>query len=355
MKRFLILSVAISALTAPASASVWTDGISYDGIIDVVQDNSVSLALVDASPGGGPADGIISPGDIIAGLVKWNTNISDANTIGDHSLSVFAVEILSAGVAGSTTAGGDPTINFSNGPTAASVAALTALLPTMAAALPGGAFSASAVGINVSHVGGTDPTTLPLGAAVGLIDTTYAPDFEYGFADSGDYFEVEVRDHRADGPPGAWTGLPGGIGQDGVIDIRDTDGDGFANEFDDLVGAGPGLGIIPGVGVIGYESAAFSVLRDFTGPGPAYYLPIPTTTLAGGPGPGDGDAQVLVTPSTTFFQPTVLQSANGYSISDQSVIAINAVPEPASLLTWAGLMGLGVCSALLARRRRRTA
>jgi hypothetical protein len=346
MRRFSVVFAAIAAvglLGAPARASVWTSSISYDGIMDVIQDNSVSVALIDSGGPGGAPDGIVSVGDVIAGIVKWNVSISDAHSIPANTLAVFAVQVTSVNGAGSTVLGGNPTVNFSVGPVAG---VLDAMLPTVSAAV--GGFGASAVGAILSHLGGTDPTTLGLGAALGLIDTTYDPDLIFGFKTASDYFEAELRDHRKDAA--VWTGLPAGLGQDGVISIKDTDGDGFADEFDDSAVAGPGLSILPGVGVTGAESGGFSVLADFTGPGTAAYLQLPTTQLDGSAGPGTGSTQLILSSTTTLVQPTNAQSKNGYIFADQSIIALNAVPEPLSMLVWAGLAG--VFGVVIARRRR---
>jgi hypothetical protein len=49
---FVALVVAVLSATLPftASASVFTQGLSYDGVVDIVQDNSVALALFDSGP-----------------------------------------------------------------------------------------------------------------------------------------------------------------------------------------------------------------------------------------------------------------------------------------------------------------
>lgn len=341
MKYFrLACAVAVLQLfAAPALATVWTNNISYDGIIDVVQDNSVSFALLDSSPGGG-ADGKVSVGDIIVGTVKWNINITDGNPVEDHAITIFAAAVTADNGRGTSVIGGNSTINFSLG---AAPGVLDVLLPTHSAAI--GGFSANALGMTFSRDGGPDPTTQNFAAATALIDTTYTRDFEFGFGVATDYFEAELRDHRTDGPPGAWTGGAGGLAVgifgDGVIDIRDTDGDGYVNEYDDSAGVGPGAIMTPGLATTGAESGGFSVLRDFSGPGPSNYLPVTTISLAG----MIGSAQISLSPSTTLIQPTQSQVNNGYVFADQSTIALNAVPEPGTMLLWSGLLCTGAVGA----------
>jgi hypothetical protein len=336
MKNFSIAcAVAIIAMiTTPVSASVWTSSISYDGLVDVVQDNSVSFAFVENG------DGIVSAGDVIAGVIKWEVNIADGDSFGNHAISVFAATVLGTSGAGPTL-GTDPSILFSIG---SATTTLDLLLPTLSASV--GGFSPGTVGVTLSRPGGPDPTTLALGASTLLIDSTYSLDFEFGLVTASDYFEAALRDHRVI-PPGGGAGAPGA---DGVISITDSDTDGYIDEYDDFVGAGPGTSIFPGTGLIGRESGGFSVIRDFsTGAG---YALLPTTTLAGTPGPGTGMAQIVLSETTTLIQPTANQAANGYQFADQSIILLNpSVPEPGSILMWAGLSCLG---AFALRRKRKS-
>ena len=323
MSRFFLALAAVLSLSGISSASVWTNSITYDGLVDVVQDNSVSLALFDQAAG--PGKGVVSAGDVIGGVIKWNTNIANATTIGAHTIAVFATEVLSNNGVGSNVIGGKPTVNFSLG---AATSTLNSMLAGIATFQAGGAFSAGTVGVILSYAGGPDPTTQDLATTLANINANYKIDFEFGLITASDFFEAELRDQKL------------GAGETGVIRISDADGDGFADEYDNFVGVGPGS-LLAGVAIIGQEAGAFSVIRDFTGPGAANYLPLPTEKLDGS---STGASHILLSPSTTLGQPSAAQALNGYAFTDQSIIALNAVPEPSSMAVFGvvALAGLGI-------------
>lgn len=56
---------------------------------------------------------------------------------------------------------------------------------------------------------------------------------------------------------------------------------------------------------------------------------------------------LVLYPASVTYEPT-----NGWTFTDHSTFFVNAVPEPVSLITWAGLAGFG--AAFAARRRRRS-
>jgi hypothetical protein len=339
--------VGLALIWSPVQASVWTDAISYDGIQDDVQDNSVSLAILDTGGPGGAPDGIVSVGDIIAGTIKWNVNTADGEPVEDHAVALFAAMITGNPGTGATTIFGDPTQHFDVGE---APGVLASLIPTVAASV--GGIPAGTLAVILSKVGGVDPTTIPFGTGPGtatglggLLDT-YTADLAIGFASLVDYFEADVRDHS--------NGLTGGAridSPDGVITITDTDGDGYVDEWDDVVGPGVGPHVPPTLGQTGAESGGFSVLADYTGPGPSFYALIENLKLDGS---STGSNQFLLSPTTILIQPTPEQVADGYAFADQSIISLNAtagvIPEPLSLLVWAGLVW--IASAQLGGRRR---
>lgn len=315
MKRMLCVAAAtllsVCAYT-PASASIWTDAITYDGVPDTVQDNSVSFAFFDAPDGVGTTD-TVSTGDIVVGIIKWEKNNVTGVEVGDHAIVVFAAEVTADNGIGSSSQFGDQFLNFSLD---ASTATLSTLLPTISTSV--GGFTPGTLGVVLSGTG-VDPTTIAAGSSFTTIDSSYAPDLEFGIVTGSDYFEAELRDNN----------------NDGTIDISPGAG-GYVTEYDTL---SPGS-------TIGFESGGFSVLRDFTGPGPLAYLPLPTEKLNGST---TGSSQLVLVNSTTLVQPTAPEVANGYTFADQSFVRLNPVPEPGSLAIF-GLMG---AAGIAARRRRK--
>lgn len=328
-----VFLLVVALCVAPLSASVWTQNISYDGIEDLVQDNSVSTAILDTGGPLGTPDGIVSVGDIVVGLIKWNLNISDSNPFEDHAIAVFAAEVSADNGAG-VGVGPDPSINFSLASTTGSLAALSALLP--ATVVAHGALPLGSVAVLLSSTVVTpDPTTQAFAIALANVNANFAADAIIGIAPGSltDYFEAELRDLN---PTGAAT-------PDGVITITDTNANGFRDEWDD---AGRPGGLLASGSLIGAESGAFTVLADFTGPGPAAYLPLFGNKLDGTP---TGPAHVILTDSTTLSQPTPAQAANGYAFADNAFIRVNATPEPTSVIVWTALAAFITCRA--GRRR----
>ena len=121
--------VLVGGSAGPGVASVFTDALSYDGNPDVIQDNSVALALFDNG------DGVVSVGDIIGGLVTWNTNISDGVHVGATSIAFFTAEVATWGLPGSGPIGGDPSIAGLN--TAVSPASRATWVDQLAVAISG--------------------------------------------------------------------------------------------------------------------------------------------------------------------------------------------------------------------------
>lgn len=353
MKRLLIPFAAITAwiglACGTASASVLTDSLSLDGVPDLIQDNSTSLAIFD-QPLGTAGHGEISPGDIFAGFLRWNVNFSDGVDIGKTAAAIFAAKVLSGPIAspGGNVVSGDPLLHFELG---LAPGVLDVLLPSQAALLPGGTFG-KAIIATFSNNDGTaaDPTTQVFAAGLANMDTTagagnWVLDATAGFLRPGvDYFEAELRDHNI-------VGVGIAKGQDGKISLTDADGDGYIDEYDNFVGAGLGpFGTLGRIGVgatTGLESALFSVLINNLG---AQLLTLGGEDLAG---VFRGRSDLVLTPSSTLIQPTAGNIANGYAFADQAQVVINPVPvpEPASLMLWT--MGLvGVVASGYSRRRR---
>lgn len=360
MKRlclFLGLAVAwLAVAAAPASATVFTDLLTYDGTEDIIQDNSVALALVD-----GGVVGTLDAGDTIAGLIRWNRNIGNSPTTiaGNTAVTLFSATIT-GGPAGSTgrTVGTDPALYFTVGPTpAATGLAIHQLLSTF------GLAPAPAIGATLSKTGGVDVTTLPFGppapapnALGSLNDGTWALDFTFGMLPGvggntqggTDFFEADVRDRRGPGVDGVFYTLDD-TGPDGIISISDTDGDGWVDEWDDFNGAGVGNVMIPGSAVTGYEAGAFSMIVNNIVSPPGFMLPVSASTLTGAP---STVADIGLSPSTTLIQATGAQISLGYQFADQSIYTMNPVPEPSIVVGLASMLALVAGGAFWRRKRK---
>jgi hypothetical protein len=284
-------------------------------------------------------DGVLGPGDIVAGVIKWNQNIQDGNLFGATAHTVFSAMMTSGPMVGTPFSGGDPGLYFTVGAVPIlNPLSLANLLPAQSAAA--GGFGAGTIGAVLSATGGADQTANPFppfalfppvaGDALFELDTvaTWGLDGTFGLVAATDYFEIEVRDH--DGASGPAT--------PGAISLVDTDGDGWVDEFDDVVGFGPGVTLVPGSGVTGREAGAFSVIiNNITPPGGLLLVNAPD--LLGVKSPL---AEISLSPSTTLIQATAGQVANGYQFADQAIVLLNPVPEPSSVLIWGGVLGLVV-------------
>ncbi|MBN1908769.1 MAG: hypothetical protein JW818_03435 [Pirellulales bacterium] len=321
-------------LPVTAMGSVFTAGLSYNDVMDVIQDNSVSTAIFDNG------DGVYSQGDVIFGIVKWNISISDpGTTFANTAVTVFSAMVMDNGTTGiGRTVGSDPGINFSLGATPiGSGLSVAELLPShLIGAGP-------TVAATLSGTNAADPTQVSPAAALAALNAApWTLDGTLGLlpgvnTQGGvDFFEIDVRDRQGPGGDGIFY-TADDTGPDGFISITDTDGDGWVDEWDDFNGPGTGLVMIPGTPT-GYEAGAFSVLVNNFAP---YGLwGVPATGLGGNTTPAD----VAILPSTAVVVATDAQVKSGWQFADNSFAALNPkVPEPASILIWGCLAGLGAC------------
>ncbi len=355
MRRFfavLIAGLACTALVAaPASASIFSDAISNDGIKDTLQDNSVSLALFDNG------DDVISVGDVIAGILKWNTNTADGNSVADHAITVFSATILTGptdngknldtpGLTGDVTS---DLLEFTLGATPSdgnpfNGMGIAEMLPTLDAIY---SFSDSTVGVTLSNVGGLDPTTQPFfPTALGLIDASYTLDFSFGLL-GDDFFEAALADaNGGNGDYGANDGSEPGISAyntPGVISLLDADNDGYLDEYDNQAGGSAGPGTFFQNLQTGKEAAGFSIFINNLAP----VNPVLVHKLDG----SIESVDVALTRSTTLVQPTPTQVGNGYAFANQAFMDINTVPEPASILVWGLILGMAGSYGVWRRRK----
>lgn len=292
-----------------ASAGLLETVVSSDGVLDVLQDNSVGVLLYD-----GGTSGRIDVGDVIGGLVRLQKNTTDgfdiSPTLGELVVA-FSAEIVGA-ADGDLFGNG---IKFTLAPSTVAGTTLGDLFPTF------GAFAAGSIAAAFSSpasLNPVDPTTQAFAptALANLNSGIWTLDAVLGFDTSGaggtnvfgdvDFFEAELRDFN----------------NDGFIDISEL----LARSVGSLIGG---------------ESGGFSVLS-----GPAFtYLPVDVDHL--------NDTittqhQVGI-PSTSLLRPNATEESNLYAFADQANVIVNPVPEPSSVI----LLGLGVVSALGLRARRR--
>ncbi|MBN2294094.1 MAG: hypothetical protein JXM70_16830 [Pirellulales bacterium] len=336
-KVSLIIVVAIVGCALSAQASVFTAGLSYDGLADTIQDNSVALAIRDSGPGG-VADGILGPGDVVSGILRWNIR-DDGGLFGATTVGVFALEITNNGVATGPNPNwaGDPGVQFTHGPmNPADPLSLNGLLPAQSAAE--GGFAAGTMAVILSNTGGANLTGMPFGnpvtpgtALFDLATAGWTVDASMGLLAADDFFLGTFRDTTAN----AFTAPA-----DAIITISDTDGDGWADEYDALNGAGPGAYVSGPTTRTGFEDAAFSVMINHLG---SPLLKVPTAQ--------GGWADFVI--YSELLQANQTQINNGYQFSDQAYLTLNTpLPEPTSLVIW-GLLGAGCAGGAMVRRKRR--
>lgn len=326
MKRFLLFAAVLAGfwvVVGSASASIFTDGISFDGIKDTIHDNSVALALFDNND-----DDEIGQGDVIAGLLKWNTNNSDGVDFAATTHTFFVAQIDTGPNYSTNITGGNPHLQFMLVPVPDSGTglgySLAELLPNQDLAV--GGFSDQTIGATFSAPGGANLTLTDVFSAQAALDTTatWGFDFSFGMVADTDYFEVELQD--TDG--------------DGAIDIGDSDGDGIINEYQ---------GLAAGVGV-GLEAGAFSAILD-TWPG-LTWLPVQADDLGGVNPSKDTTADIALLNSTSLNIPEDDETTDGWIFSNQAKAALNVTPEPASCVVWA-LMFVTVAGFGVWRRRKK--
>lgn len=320
MKRtitvFCALVLGLGLLTQPTSASIFTAGLTYDGVPDVIQDNSVSTLVFDTGPLG-VADGIQNAGDVIAGVIKWNQNNTPpyAN-FGETTMAFFAIEVLTGPVASVQTIGPYSGLSFTLGPVNPLNGAFTmaGLLPNQSAAT-GGGFNAQTMVAVFSDPGGQNLTSVaPWTAwsnAAGMLDdtTSWGLDLTMGLVASTDFFQAIVADTNGDGQ------------------IT------YATEF---------LGLLDG-DQTGREAAGFTAIINNVGT----LLPVAFTDLYG----VASSADIALLSSTQLVQGTPEQQAMGWAFADQSLVKLNPVPEPVSLLIWSLLAAAGLGMTFWRRRR----
>lgn len=310
MKRTIavLCALVLGFLAQPASASIFTAGLSYDGIPDLIQDNSVSTLLP-----GSDTDGVQNAGDVILGVIKWNVNTSTGGDFGNTTMAAFAIQVLTGPDPSGQTVGGKPGLAFSLGPV--SIPGFWAsFLHDQDAAV--GGFSANTIGAVFSSPGGTDLTTVSAGAAFtnapGMLDDTasWSLDVSFGQVLTTDFFQAIVRDQNNDG--------------------KIT----YATEW---VGVSAGS-------TTGLEAGALSAIINNLG---AALLPVTFDDLYG----NVVSADIALLPSTILVQADPTQTGHGWAFADQSDVALNPTPEPTSLLIWSLLAAAGWLGMTFWRRR----
>lgn len=321
----ILLVCGLWVVAQSASASVFTAPMTNDGLPDIIQDNSVALSILDTN-----STGFVDAGDVIAGVIRWNNNITTPANFAATTVAIFSAQILT-GPTSAGTLNTKPLLSFSLGAPSVPALTLAGLLPNQSAAngvfaAGNGTTAAGTIGAIFSLSGGADLTNGTFSAALGSIDTLangWALDLTFGInntvagknlAGATDFFESRLVDWNGDGK------------------ISNTE---YASS--------PGFPPFPGTQV-GQEAAAFSALILKT---ISSLVPVTNSDLNG----ANMTSDILLLNNTQLNVATATQAGLGYQFADNATAELNPLPEPASLAVWAGVLLIGGFS--LRRRLRR--
>ncbi|MHB8974110.1 MAG: hypothetical protein ACYC3X_27950 [Pirellulaceae bacterium] len=309
------LFAAIGCLAIPATsawASVMTSALSFNGIEDEWQDNSVSFA-VDSN-----TNFIVDTGDLVAGIVRMTKSNSDP-AIGDISPPKGELDVIFAfRVTSATAVGGfSPSVYFT---LVGDDALLKALLPSFAANISAGDMAVILTDA-LPNVG--DVTQMDVATAFATLNADYALEATVGLSAPNSYGDADYLEAILFEQSGK---------VDGKITLAGYPVNGFeyaATSSATIIGQETGGGTFGSYGV-GGSAEWIGVLRDHLGVGGV------TSTHD-------------ITFDSALYAPSAKQLTNGWIFSDDSRFRMNPVPEPASLLVWSGLLGIGI---VLVRCRR---
>ncbi len=293
LRKFLCVA-ALAMFAVPAQAGVLSSLLTFNGTTDALQASTSRVNVVDTD---GSLD--ISSGDVVYGFIEFNQVLQDGGfnqAVTPATLAaVFSVEVGAGTPLGPTTV-----YDLVAASGASSVASLTGL----------------------AGIGATDPfaivstsATVNTAGPAYAETTTTARTFAEGFT-------------AAAGTP---DGLTAFSGWDLELTASLTGADDFFL-FQDFGG-------------FGFQTGGATVTsKPGLSPG-VVFLPVPTVLPPGGAPSGLSSEIALGLTAVTA------SSINGWGFSGNSSFKINAVPEPATLLAFAGIAVVG----LVARRRRKNA
>lgn len=292
--RALKLAVIAALLVLPIGksyASVLGNLLSFDGVEDIVNDDSVGI-FVERS--GTIGDGILETGDLIQGMINFGPVDTNAIPAGSSVIGAYSFEVT-----GSTTTplgGGGSITNVTFGAASGADSVFSIL---------------SAAGVDLNGLDFTD-----VGLAV-LDSDSAAPSGRADFA----------------GPPFGFTGASGISGSDftAVMTLEVVE-----HIVTDTV-------VIPSVLEFVTFTGTYDVVDDAFGPSVVYLDT--ANAITGSVGDVVIDTPGTISPSDTTTSP------NGWVFNDDGDYRLNAVPEPMSVLVWGGL----ACAATIVNARRRKA
>ncbi len=301
MFRIFTTAFAALALVTSAHAGTLATHLTFDGAVDILDDDSVSF-VIDRD-----GDMALSVGDIVSGVLRIGSTTANGVLAADDQLvGVYSIEIASSvGVPGA-----DPTVLLTStgvDPLDGTGYSIDEILSSAGIAAPSFGSSA-AVAVLSSSGNPTDITTVPQASAIAAL-SSYTLDAILGFGMPDDYLEVRSFSDADDS---------------GEIDFSE---------------------LPPGPGFFAAEAGGMTILHHTMGSG-TVFLPVAslhtdnsTITMH--------DVGIL----GTLFGPRANTPA-GYTITDSTFFTVNAVPEPGSMAIWGVLIGAGVVAGR--RRKKKT-
>jgi hypothetical protein len=307
MKKSILTCMVVLAITVPfageAHAGVLTSHLSFDGLIDVLDDDSVSLIVDNDS------DSAISVGDYIIGVLRiGSTTKSGVLSNTDQLIGYFGFTVT----ASTNLAGPLVRVLSSSGinPAAGSGWSIDELFSTSLGATAGAA-------ILSKDPEATDITSLAFAPAITAL-AGYSVEAILGFSTNNafgdaDYLEIQASSDAND---------------NGKIDFSELPPESATGAF------------------IAQEAGGLTVMSHVMGSN-IFFGAINSTHL-------DNSTQ---TSHQVGISGTISGRRSGtpagWTLTDSTAFALNATPEPTSMLIWGVIIGTGVVAGR--RRKRKTA
>lgn len=282
MKLFKFAAVAaVFFLPASAQAGVFSSLLSFDGSVDVVEDDSVG-SFVEK----GVVDGILEVGDLLQGMIAFDPIDGNTTPAGSSVIGAYSLEVKSIGAGGTSLVLG----------AAAGADSITSLLGTAGVDMNG------LVGSGMDGFAVLESTT----ADVSQRSDFTGPSFGFsGAVTAADFKAVTL------------------LGFDGVDDTHIVTS--FGSDLTDL----SGIAGLAGTGAtVAIFNGTYSVTDHAFGAGVTF---LPLFNVLNG---GSGD--VIIT-NGTIAATDANTTGLGWDFNDDGDFNINAVPEPTSMLIFAGL------------------
>lgn len=296
IKKFLCLT-ALWFLASPAQAGVLSSLLSFNGIQDIIEDDSVGTILDKSTIG------VLESGDVLQGLIAFRTVDTLAIPNGSSIGAIYSFEVVSA------------------------TPSTVTVTPATGADSVGTLLSTAGVNLNGLDVIGAgyaifESTMVDLAAGTDFTSPIASPGVLGGLA--GNLFDVVLT-----------------AGFDGIDDSQVLTATSIGALPGDLTNLAR-LNTFAGTGAtFANFSASYSII-DTNFAAPSAFLEIFNPIL-------NNFGQMTITNGLLTFSDT-FGLPLGWDFQDDGDYRVNAVPEPASLATFAGMTMLG---GFMARRRRR--